>query len=131
MKTYFISVSLLVCLCSASAFQDDALLKSKARGKELYTELCIACHLAEGQGVKGSIPPLAKADYLNAPEKAIHAIKFGLSGKIVVNGVTYDNVMPEQGLSDEEIADLTNYILNSWGNKGKYVSPAMVAKVKE
>jgi len=28
----------------------------------------------------------------------------------------YDGIMVNQGLDDEEIADVMNYILNSWGN---------------
>ena len=40
-----------------------------------------------------------------------------MSGEINVNGVTYNNVMATMGLSDEEVADVMNYINNSWGNK--------------
>ena len=50
-------------------------------------------------------------------DKTIQSIKFGLRGPIWVNGEIYDSVMEYQGLDDEEIADVVNYILNSWGNK--------------
>jgi hypothetical protein len=33
-----------------------------------------------------------------------------------VNGVKYNNVMTALGLEDEEVADVMNFILNSWGN---------------
>ena len=36
---------------------------------------------------------------------------------ILVNGKVFDNTMPPMGLEDEEIADVMNYTLNSWGNK--------------
>ena len=39
-----------------------------------------------------------------------------MQGEIVVNGVVYKGMMAAQGLDDEEIADVMNYILNSWGN---------------
>lgn len=103
-----------------------------ARGKELYAELCISCHLGNGKGTKGVVPPLAGADYiLKNPKNAIYAQKFGISGPIVVNGVKYDTPMPAPGIDDQEIADITNYIMNSWGNKGKLVRPKDVQAVKK
>ncbi len=112
--------------------QDD-LNQSIERGKELYMESCVTCHLANGQGVKGTFPPLAKSDFLlKYPEKSIHSIKFGMNGKVVVNGVTYNNAMPPSGFADDEIADVMNYIRNSFGNKNtQLVTEKMVAAVKE
>jgi mono/diheme cytochrome c family protein len=111
--------------------QDKMLQESKARGKELYTELCMSCHLAEGKGLPGSIPPLANSDYLKNTTKVIYAIKFGLSDPIEVNGVKYSNPMPPPNISDEEVADVTTYILNTWGNKGKLITVKQVEKVKK
>lgn len=107
--------------------------KSIARGKAIYIENCITCHLANGEGVKETFPPLAKADFLlKYPEKSIHAIKFGLHGPIIVNGVNYSNAMPPSGLEDDEIADVMNYIRNSFGNKNtQLVTAKTVAAVKE
>lgn len=115
-----------------SNVQED-LSASISRGKELYKESCITCHLANGEGVKGTFPPLAKADFLTKyPEKSIHAVKFGMSGKITVNGVAYNNAMPPSGFGDDEIADVMNYIRNSFGNKNtQLVTEKMVAAVKE
>ena len=113
--------------------QSSELSKSMARGKEIYVETCIACHMGKGEGLKGTFPPLAKADYLlKSPEKAIASIKFGLKGKIVVNGVVYDGMMPSPNLANDEIADVMNYILNSWGNTTKQpmVTEKMVEAVK-
>lgn len=112
--------------------QDKKLEESKARGKELYMELCITCHLADGKGLAGAIPPLAGSNYfLKNPAKAIHAIKYGLSDPIEVNGVKYNAPMLPQNISDEEVADVTTYILNSWGNKGKLITVKDVEKVKK
>ena len=57
-------------------------------------------------------------DYLlNKRLESIKAIKYGLSGPIVVNGVDYNLNMEKMGLDNQEIAEIMNYILNSWGNK--------------
>ncbi|SFH03795.1 c-type cytochrome [Pedobacter insulae] len=114
--------------------QDKELAKSIARGKEIYVETCIACHMGKGEGVKNTFPPLAKADYLlNSPTKAIASIKFGLKGKIMVNGVIYEGMMPSPNIGNDEIADVMNYILNSWGNSTKQpmITEKMVEAVKK
>ena len=55
-----------------------------------------------------------------------------MSGPIVVNGEEYDGVMEDQGLGDDEIADVLNYILNSWGNQyNEIITLEQVASVKK
>lgn len=137
MKLKFLSVS----LCIAATFalyafdskpveqapkqQGDPLAKSIAAGKTLYTTYCQVCHQENGQGIEGAFPPLAKSDYLMADTKrAIGIVKNGLQGEITVNGKKYNNVMPAQPLNDEQVAQVLNYVRNSWGNKGKIVTAA-------
>jgi mono/diheme cytochrome c family protein len=103
-------------------YQKKPLEQSITDGAEIYQDFCIQCHLNNGEGVSGVIPPLVKSDYLaNNVELSIKAIKYGLSGPIVVNGEKYNGVMQEQGLDDVEIADVLNYILNNWGNEFKEI----------
>lgn len=94
--------------------------ESYVRGKEIYSDFCVTCHLPNGKGVPGNFPPLANSDWLTTKKiESIKAIKYGLSGPIEVNGISYNNVMSAQGLSDREVADVMNYISNSWGNTSK------------
>lgn len=100
--------------------QDKELEKSIARGSEVYGDFCVTCHLPNGEGVSGVFPPLANSDYLrNNTMESIRGIKYGQQGEIKVKGVTYNGVMPSMGLSDEEVADVMNYIQHSWGNQSK------------
>jgi mono/diheme cytochrome c family protein len=110
-------------------FQDKELEESISRGADIYTDFCINCHMANGQGVEKTFPPLAKSDFLlNKREESIRGVKYGQQGYIMVNGVAYNNVMPPMGLEDGEIADVMNYILNSWGNKSdSIVTPEEVS----
>ena len=102
--------------------QDTALQESMQRGKDLYADFCITCHMENGEGVPQVFPPLAKSDYLMENlEASIRGVKYGQSGEIVVNGITYNNMMMPLGLTDEEVADVMNYILNSWGNQSSEV----------
>lgn len=99
--------------------QNDSLSVSIKNGKSLYEDFCLRCHMPDGQGQIGIIPPLAKSDFLfKHMEESIKAIKFGgIDGEITVNGVKYNSKMEKMGLYDDEIADIMNYTLNSWGNK--------------
>lgn len=111
----------------------DPLQESISRGKEVYSDFCTSCHLPNGQGVKNVYPPLASSDYLmNKRKESIAAIKYGLEGEIVVNGKIYNNYMGALGLTDTEVADVMNYITNSWGNKNdKMVTKDEVSKIKK
>lgn len=110
---YFGSV---ICV-SLFLFQDPELEASIERGSEIYLDFCVTCHKGNGEGVAHTYPPLAKSDFLMSNrEKSIRGIKYGQQGELVVNGVTYNNVMDRLGLEDDEVADVMNFILNSWGN---------------
>ncbi|MEN9910056.1 MAG: hypothetical protein RLZZ540_3215 [Bacteroidota bacterium] len=96
------------------------LQKSMARGKEVYTDFCIQCHLTTGKGNGTIFPPLDGSDWLKKKRtESIHAVKYGQKGEILVNQKKFNGIMPPMGLIDEEITDVMNYVLNSWSNKTK------------
>ncbi len=95
----------------------------KPTGEDIYKKTCVACHQATGQGVPGTFPPLAKSDYLAHKDLVIKQVLKGSSGDIVVNGVTYNGVMPPQALNDEEIATVLTYVYSNFGNSGGTVTP--------
>ena len=114
--------------------QKDSLEISIENGRLLYDDFCVRCHLPNGKGEIGIIPPLAESDFLYTHmEESIKALKFGgIDGEIIVNGVKYNSRMEKMGLYDDEIADVMNYILNSWGNKSdKIITEEYVKKLKK
>ena len=115
-----------------SQSQSKELKESIKRGNTVYSDFCVSCHLPNGNGVNKIYPPLANSDYLEANRYAsIKGLKFGLKGKIKVNGVEYNKYMPPMGLSAEEIADVINYMNHSWGNTfGKIVTVVEVSAIK-
>ena len=103
-----------------------------AFGQRVYTQNCVACHQAEGQGIPGAIPPLAGSDFLNADEtRAIEVVVNGLDGPITVNGNTFNSIMPSLQLSDEDVANVLTYIYSQWENAGFVVLPQEVGVVRE
>nr|WP_298425965.1 cytochrome c [uncultured Kordia sp.] len=106
---------------------------SQRRGKIVYTNVCMQCHMANGEGVANAFPPLAKSDWLkDKVTESIRSIKYGLQGEITVNGKKYNGVMTPLGLSDKEIADVMNYTSNNWGNRSNQMFTAeQVSEVKK
>ena len=107
------------------------LVTSINNGRKTYNDMCITCHMANGEGVPRAFPPLADSDYLRDKQiESIKAVKYGMSGEIKVNGITYNNAMASLGLSDKEVADVMNYINNSWGNSiDNFVTAEKVSKL--
>jgi len=113
--------------------QTTKLSESIDRGKVIYDEFCVRCHQENGEGHPKFYPPLAGSDWLTEKRvESIHSVKYGLKGEIVVNGVTFKRNMSNPGLQDSEIADVMNYIMNSWGNTQKeMVTTKEVSEVTE
>jgi nitrite reductase (NO-forming) len=104
--------------------QSAATRNSVATGKEIYEAQCMSCHMDQGQGLEGVYPPLAKSSYLADKDRLVKVIRKGMRGPITVNGVQYDGEMTGFELTDQETADVINYIRTSWGNKHAAVKAA-------
>ena len=102
-------------------------------GKEIYADFCMQCHGANGKGGGKRIPPLDGSDWLSKKRnESIAAVKYGQSGEITVNGIKYKNAMPAMGLTDQEVADVMNYVMSTWSNKQtKIVTAKEVATIKK
>ena len=133
MKIFLGICTIFISVVFINIDQDKALEESMKRGSETYQDFCVSCHMPNGEGVTGAFPPLAKSDYLmNKRTESIKGIKFGVQGEMVVNGKKYFGAMTPLGLGDDEIADVMNYITNSWGNKNnKMVTEIEVSEVKK
>ncbi len=106
-------------------------------GRSLFTRNCSMCHQPEGQGLAGVFPPLAKSDYLNDIANKnrgalVELILRGKTGKLTVNGQDFNGVMtPVSGLDDAQMAAVTTFVSNTWGNKAPPYTEAEVKKLRE
>lgn len=94
---------------------------------------CLTCHQATGQGMPPAFPPLVgqKEHMGNCKEHAALIIN-GLSGKITVDGIEYNGVMPPQAnMSDLDIAAVTTYVRMSWGNDYGMCLPEAAAAARK
>jgi mono/diheme cytochrome c family protein len=85
-----------------------------SNGARTYLSYCASCHHVDGLGVPGVIPALAGSGVVKAegPENVVRVV---LGGMEATHGLA---PMPAVGvgMSDQEVADVINYIRTSWGN---------------
>jgi nitrite reductase (NO-forming) len=114
---------------SATTINENDINAVIEKGKEVFSRTCIACHQANGKGLPGIFPPLAKSEFLNADkERAIGIVLNGKKGAVTVNGQTFNNIMPPQNLSDGEVAAVLTYVYHSFDNSKKVVKTEEVTK---
>ncbi len=92
---------------------EDPDLRKRAGGL-VYINNCSMCHQPNGKGIPGNFPNLAGNGAITAesPDNVISAVLGGLPG-----GGTYGQMPPfSPKLTNQEIADVVNYVRNSWGN---------------
>lgn len=104
---------------------------SVARGQSLYAANCAGCHGATGAGLGPQfVPNLAGNDSVTAqlPYNPIGVMLGGLGSWAPIGPK-----MPAFGakLTDQQIADITNYVRTAWGNKGNAdATAAQVLKLR-
>jgi cytochrome c oxidase subunit II len=97
----------------------------KARGEKVYAANCVACHQANGQGVKGAFPSLDGSALIKEPK--------GRHIEIVLNGKQGTAMAPfGKQLSDTDIAAVITYERNSWSNKtGEVIQPSEIRAARK
>jgi mono/diheme cytochrome c family protein len=106
--------------------------ESMERGKKVYDQYCMSCHMQDGTGVPRLNPPLVKTSYVIGDKTTIiEIILKGFDAQVEIEGEYYQNTMaPHDFLTDEQIADVATYVRNSFGNKASVVVPADVKTVR-
>lgn len=117
-----------------ASISDAKVLQFAIPGKELYDSYCANCHQQDGKGLGKLIPPLRDADYFKSNvHRSVWIMKHGKEGEILVNGQTYNQAMPANPkLSPLEIAQISTYLYNIWGNQeGVIDAPRVEAYLRE
>ncbi len=110
---------------NASSDKDFTMDELRAKGEGVYKANCLACHQANGQGIKGVFPAIDGSPLANLKENIpahIHQVIYG------------KGVMPAFGeqLSDTDIASVVTFVRNNWGNKtGHIIQPKDVVAARK
>ncbi|HKS18244.1 MAG TPA: cytochrome c [Bradyrhizobium sp.] len=103
-----------------------------ADGEKLYKGACIACHEVDGSGAPRIYPPLPGNANLQSADPS-STLRIILDGAQTVTTPRAPNTgsMPAYAQwSDQQVADVTTYIRNAWGNAAPTVTAAQVAKAR-
>lgn len=122
------------------ARKNEALAKQYPLGVKLFNNICQTCHGKDGGGIASLAPPLNQSNWVTGSKDNLSRIVlFGLTGPIDVNGKLYKapeingdmpGIASNDEFSDQDIAQLMNFIRNAWSNKGSNVSVEDVRRVR-
>ena len=129
-KIIFFTIVLIVALVSQS-FNQTSPQTSIKKGQVVYETYCISCHMEDGNGVPSAFPSLVKTGNLTDKNRLVKIALQGMRGPIMVKGEKYDAEMASIAISDQEVADVINYIRNTWGNKAPLMNVTEVALAKK
>jgi len=100
-----------------------------ARGEQVYSANCVACHQANGKGVPPAFPALDGSKVAIGPVAA--HVDVVVNG-VIRNGAPTAMVPWKNTLSATDIAAVVTYERNAWGNHtGDAVQPSLVAAAKK
>ncbi len=110
------------------------------QGDQTFHELCYSCHGTDGKGapLQGGpagttmAPPLAGSPRVTGHRNYVISVLLnGLTGPVDGKDYNGGQVMVPMGQNtDEWIADVANYVRNSFGNSGMFITPDDVAAVR-
>jgi mono/diheme cytochrome c family protein len=105
-----------------------------AAGRAIYDHACISCPELDGSGAPRIYPPLPGNALLQSadPSSTLRVILDGAQS-ITTPRAPNAGSMPAYAkqFSDQQIAEVTNYIRNAWGNSASLVTPEQVAKARK
>ena len=95
-------------------------------GKQKYEQICAACHRADGLGLSPMYPALRGSSIAVGTPISRHI-------DLILNGLPGSAMQPyKDQLTDEEIAAITTYERNAWGNNtDDEIQPAAVAALRQ
>lgn len=115
---YFLLVASFIALYACQNSEEITFGKYLSNGKDLYEAHCQNCHGKQGEGLGELAPPLTDTVFLKVHKDEIACIiKKGANREMMINGKSYEGKMPAFNFADIDIAQLTVYITNNFGNK--------------
>ncbi len=102
----------VLCAIASASFMLNAQAADVLASKAVYDQHCATRHLPNGAGLPGTFPSLVQSDFIKKakPEHLVKIVRDGLTGDVVVNGTHYNSVMPPADLTDQETADVINFV---------------------
>ncbi|SOD13246.1 c-type cytochrome [Pedobacter xixiisoli] len=111
------TIAIVINACQSAS--EIEMAKYLSNGKDIYQARCQNCHGEKGEGLGELAPPLTDTVFLKLNKQKLACyIKNGVNEPMEIHGKTYHEKMPAfKDLHDIDIAQVTVYITNSFGNK--------------
>jgi hypothetical protein len=90
---------------------------------------CASCHQLDGKGIANSVPSLAGngAVLAKGPEDVIRVVLSGIEAQ----GSYAPMPAAGRAMTDQQVADVTNYVRQAWGNQAPPTAgPGLVGKLR-
>lgn len=101
-------------------------------GYNQYNNKCAFCHQQDGSGINDYFPPLYHSDYLLKDKKVVaEVLIFGLMDTITVNGKTYSGIMHPVLGTDQDIADIFNYMYQEFGDNAQTITSSEISSIRK
>jgi mono/diheme cytochrome c family protein len=118
----------------ATAQDVAALSGGSGPGAGVFNAKCAVCHQMTGKGIPGVYPTLAGSELVTGdPRLTVRIVLHGFQGPIERGGTKFNGVMQpwKNDLSDQEIADVINYIRTNFGNAAAEITAETVQQERE
>lgn len=114
---FFGAIAIAINACQSAS--EIEMAKYMSNGKDIYQARCQNCHGENGEGLGELAPPLTDTIFLKSNKQKLACyIKNGVNEPMQIHGKTYQEKMPAfKDLHDIDIAQVTVYITNSFGNR--------------
>ncbi|TVR87592.1 MAG: cytochrome c [Saprospirales bacterium] len=132
-KSLQLSVVLMALIIGAfTIFHSSCDFNPHRHGEWLFEIHCANCHMADGTGLGELIPDLWESPYLQKTtiHEAACLIRYGIKTPDPLDpDLKIYPMPPNYELTESEIANILNYIGNSFGNEGGYINPTTLKEV--
>ena len=102
-------------------------------GRAIYVDECAACHNEQGSGITRLLPTLKGSPFVqqSQPDLLLHVVLNGTRA-VATEGAPTGPAMPAFGwkLNDQQVAAVTTFVRNAWGNAAPAVAASEVANMR-
>jgi mono/diheme cytochrome c family protein len=120
MGAVLIAPALLSLVIAGTAAAEESGPLPARSGEQIYTRICQGCHMADGRGAEGAgvYPPLTASPVFASPAFiAVTVLNGRRNMPAFASSPRRDDFFESTALSDEEVANVVNYIRTNFGNE--------------
>jgi cytochrome c len=114
----------LLIICSLATLFFISFAHGAEKGDQLYMGNCAKCHGREGEGFLRLYPPIHNSNFFKKNVSQLPCImRYGLRGKIIVEGIEFNQIMPgNERLAPEDMRHIISFLQKRWNHPASEIS---------